>query len=48
MGRTIAELSDYMSTFDYAARDLIDGIAPVNLAEIQHVEDVLFTPRTRK
>jgi FkbM family methyltransferase len=46
MGRTIAELSDYMATFGYAARDLIDGIAPVNLAEIQHVGDVLFTPRT--
>ena len=44
MGRTIAELSDYMATFGYAARDLIDGIAPVDLAEIHHVEDVLFTP----
>jgi hypothetical protein len=42
LGRTISELSDYMASYGYSAYDLIDGTTPVNLAAVEHVEDVLF------
>ena len=42
LGRTISELSDYMASYGYSAYDLIDGTTPVNLAGVEHVEDVLF------
>jgi hypothetical protein len=31
-----------MHTYGYAAYDLIDGDTPVDLATVEHVEDVLF------
>ncbi|HXN74155.1 MAG TPA: FkbM family methyltransferase [Candidatus Acidoferrales bacterium] len=42
LGRKISELSNYMHTYGYAAYDLIDGDTPVDLATVEHVEDVLF------
>jgi FkbM family methyltransferase len=42
LGRKISELSDYMHMYGYAAYDLIDGETPVDLANVEHVEDVLF------
>ena len=42
LGRKISELSNYMHTYGYAAYDLIDGETPVDLATVEHVEDVLF------
>jgi FkbM family methyltransferase len=42
MGRQIGELSDLMSGYGYAARDIIDGTTPVDLAALKHVTDVLF------
>jgi len=48
LGRTISELSDYMSSYGYGAYDLIDGTTPVNLAAVEHVEDVLFIAKAHK
>jgi hypothetical protein len=31
-----------MASYGYSAYDLIDGTTPVNLAGVEHVEDVLF------
>jgi len=45
MGKRLPDLADYMSDYGYAAYDLIDGSTPVELSEIEHVEDVLFLPR---
>ncbi|HKV03879.1 MAG TPA: FkbM family methyltransferase [Candidatus Acidoferrales bacterium] len=42
LGRTLRELAAFMASFGYSARDLIDGVTPVNLPAIEHVEDVLF------
>jgi hypothetical protein len=42
LGRTISELSEYMASYGYSAYDLIDGTTPVDLAAVEHVEDVLF------
>jgi FkbM family methyltransferase len=42
LGRSVGELSDYMSSYGYVAYDLIDGTTPINLETIEHVEDVLF------
>jgi len=42
MGRDIGELAAFMAKYGYAARDLIDGVTPVDLRSIDHVEDVLF------
>jgi hypothetical protein len=48
LGRTISELSDYMSSYGYGAYDLIDGTTPVNLSAVEHVEDVLFIAKAHK
>jgi FkbM family methyltransferase len=48
LGRTISELSDYMSSYGYGAYDLIDGTTPVNLAAVEHVDDVLFIAKAHK
>ncbi|MGH9737876.1 MAG: FkbM family methyltransferase [Candidatus Acidiferrales bacterium] len=42
MGRTSADISDYMARYGYRARDIIDGTTPVNVVVLQHVTDVLF------
>ncbi|MBZ5693764.1 MAG: FkbM family methyltransferase [Acidobacteriia bacterium] len=42
MGRNIKELAAFMAKYGYTARDLIDGVTPVDLCSIDHVEDVLF------
>lgn len=46
MGRNIDELAAFMATYGYTARDLIDCSTPVDLREIDHVEDVLFMAGT--
>ncbi len=40
--RSISELSAFMANYRYTARDLVDGVTPVDLGAIKHVEDVLF------
>ncbi len=42
MGRSVSELAAFMARFGYSARDLADGVTPVDLAAINYVEDVLF------
>ncbi|HTS12286.1 MAG TPA: FkbM family methyltransferase [Candidatus Limnocylindrales bacterium] len=42
MGRKISELTEYLGQFGYSARDLVDGVTPVDLGAVEHVEDVLF------
>jgi FkbM family methyltransferase len=42
MGRSVSELAGFMAEFGYTARDLVDGVTPVDLGAIEHVEDVLF------
>lgn len=48
LGRTVSELSDYMESYGYGAYDLIDGTTPVDLAGLEHVEDVLFLAKAHK
>jgi FkbM family methyltransferase len=43
IGRTISELEEYMSEYGYVARDLLDGLTPVRLQAMRHVDDVLFS-----
>lgn len=40
--RGISELSAFMAKYGYTARDLIDGVTPIDLVAMKHVEDVLF------
>jgi FkbM family methyltransferase len=40
--RSISELSAFMAKYGYTARDLVDGVTPIDLVAIKHVEDVLF------
>lgn len=42
MGKKLSDLAAYMAEYGYTARDLIDGITPVDLGSLEHVEDVLF------
>lgn len=42
LGRSVAELDQFMSSYGYSARDIIDGKTPVHLTELRHVSDVLF------
>ncbi len=42
MGRSISELAAFMAKWRYSARDLVDGVTPIGLDAIKHVEDVLF------
>ena len=42
MGRRVPELVSFMAKYGYSARDLIDNSTPVDLCEIDHVEDVLL------
>jgi len=42
MRASVSELTDFMASFGYTARDLIDGERPVDVRKIEHVEDVLF------
>jgi FkbM family methyltransferase len=42
IGRKLSDLSELMSRFGYAARDIIDGETPVDLSALKHVTDVLF------
>jgi len=42
MGKKLSDLKDYMSKFGYTARDLIDGVTPVDIRTMNHVDDVLF------
>lgn len=42
MGTSVSELADFMAGFGYRAHDLIDGVRPVDLRKVEHVDDVLF------
>jgi FkbM family methyltransferase len=42
LGRSISELAQFMARYGYSARDVIDGLTPVDLSAIRHVDDVLF------
>jgi FkbM family methyltransferase len=42
MGKTLSHLKDHMEKFGYTARDLIDGVTPVDIRGMKHVDDVLF------
>ena len=42
LGRSIRELERFMSDYGYVVRDPVDGLTPVDLQAIAHVEDVLF------
>jgi FkbM family methyltransferase len=42
MGKKLSDLKDYMGKFGYTAHDLIDGVTPVDISAIKHVDDVLF------
>jgi FkbM family methyltransferase len=44
MGNSLSDLAAYMARFDYAARDLVDAVSPIDIRAIEHVEDVLFLP----
>ena len=46
MGKKLSELADYMAAYGYSARDLIDHSTRVDLASIEHVDDVLFLAAT--
>jgi FkbM family methyltransferase len=43
MGRKVSELAKYMGDYGYTARDLLDGVTPVDLQAMRHVDDVLFS-----
>jgi FkbM family methyltransferase len=45
LGKTVSELSQYMSGFAYSAFDVADGTTPVGLSSIDCVDDVLFLAR---
>jgi len=47
LGRDIGELRQFMAGYGYAARDIADGTTPVDLAAVQHVEDVIFLAEGR-
>jgi FkbM family methyltransferase len=40
--RSISEFSAFMAKYGYTARDLVDGVTPIDLVAMKHVEDVLF------
>lgn len=42
LGRSIQELETFMGDYGYVVRDPVDGVTPVDLKAITHVEDVLF------
>ncbi len=42
MGKTASELAAFMAKWGYSARDLVDGVTPIDLDAIKHVEDLLF------
>jgi FkbM family methyltransferase len=42
LGRSLQELETFMHDHGYVVRDLVDGVTPVDLRAITHVEDVLF------
>lgn len=42
MGRSVGELAAFTAKWGYSARDLADGVTPVDLGAIKQVEDVLF------
>ncbi len=42
MGKKLSDVTDYMGKFGYTARDLIDGMTPVDIRAMKHVDDVLF------
>ena len=46
MGRKVSELKEYMADYGYTPRDLLDGVTPVNLEAMRHVDDVLFSTGT--
>jgi FkbM family methyltransferase len=46
MGRRVSELSELMSHHGYTARDIIDGLTPVDISALKHVTDVLFLARS--
>jgi FkbM family methyltransferase len=43
MGRKVSELAKYMADYGYTARDLLDGVTPVDLQAMRQVDDVLFS-----
>lgn len=45
LGKSLADLENYMGQFGYSPRDLVDGRTPVNLRQIKQVEDALFLAR---
>ena len=46
LGRSIQELETFMRDYGYTVRDPVDGVTPVDLKAIIHVEDVLFVPES--
>jgi FkbM family methyltransferase len=46
MGRKVSELKEYMADYGYTPRDLLDGVTPINLEAMRHVDDVLFSTGT--
>jgi FkbM family methyltransferase len=42
LGRSVSELTAFMAKYGYSARDLVDGVSPVNIGALTHVDDVLF------
>lgn len=45
-GRSIQELETFMRDYAYVVRDPVDGVTPVDLKAITHVEDVLFAAQS--
>ncbi len=46
LGRSTHELERFMSAYGYVVRDVIDGVTPVDLKAITHVQDVLFVTKS--
>jgi FkbM family methyltransferase len=42
LGRRVSELAAFMANYGYSARDLVDGVSPVDIGALKHVDDVLF------
>src|SRR5580704_1588648 len=46
-GKKLVDLKKYMAKFGYSARDLIDGITPVDIGSMKRVDDVLFLAKSQ-
>jgi FkbM family methyltransferase len=47
LGRSVSELLAFMKRYGYSAHDVADGVTPVDVTAIQHVDDVLFLAENR-